>query len=72
MQVHKIVLMVIDLEGLGQKGVIEEIENVKYPNYCISPKVMCVDTRDCGEWHDDHPLNKKHTYDAEIKRLFEN
>lgn len=70
MQVHKIVLTVIDFDGLGQQGVIEALENARYPNRCISPSVLTADTRDCGEWHDDHPLNKRSTADAEMARLF--
>jgi hypothetical protein len=70
MQVHKIVLTVIDFDGLGQQGVINELENARYPNRCIAPKVRAADTRDCGEWSDDHPLNKRDTADAEMARLF--
>jgi hypothetical protein len=70
MQVHKIVLTVIDFDGLGQQGVIEALENARYPNRCIAPTVLAADTRDCGEWSDDHPLNKRDTADAEMARLF--
>ena len=70
MQVHKIVLTVIDYDEIGQKSVIDALENARYPNRCIAPSVIAADTRDCGEWHDDHPLNKNSTAAAEMARLF--
>lgn len=70
MQVHKIVLIVTDYFGLGQRGVIDALEDARYPNCYIAPKVLTVDTRDCGEWSDDHPLNNRSTADAEMSRLF--
>lgn len=70
MQIHKIVLTVIDFEELDQKGVIDALENASYPNRSISPIVLVADTRDCGEWHDEHPLNNRSTANAEIERLF--
>lgn len=70
MKIHRIVLTVIDFDELGPRGVCEALENARYPNRCIAPNVLELETRDCGEWHDDHPLNKSTTYDAEVARLF--
>jgi hypothetical protein len=70
MKVHKVVLTVIDFDGLGQQGVIDALETARYPNRCIAPSVMAIDTRDCGEWRDDHPLNNTDTAAAEMARLF--
>jgi len=70
MNVHKIVMTVIDFEGLGLKRVISTIEKTRYANDCINPTVLSGETRDIGEWSDDHPLNSVDTYDAEIERLF--
>lgn len=70
MQVHKIVLTVIDFDGVGADGVRETLENARYPNRCIAPSVQSVETRDCGEWSDNHPLNKRDTAAAELARLF--
>lgn len=70
MQVHKIVLTVIDFDRLGAAAVCATLENARFPNDCISPSVMSIETRDCGEWSDDHPLNNRQTADAEIARLF--
>lgn len=71
MKVYKIEVMVIDFDELGEDGIVAEMENVRYPNYCISPVVKSVQSRDIGDWDDDHPLNKEATADAEYKRLFE-
>lgn len=69
MKVHKIEIMVIDFEEVGIKGIKEMMEEVKYPNYCINPRVMNVETADI-EWSDEHPLNKKDKIHIEYKRLF--
>jgi hypothetical protein len=71
MQIHKIVLTIIDLDEIGAESCREVLENTKYPNRCISPDVLSIETREIGEWHDDHPLNHEETADAEIARLFQ-
>lgn len=70
MQVIKLVVMVIDFDGVGADGVKDVIENARYSNHCISPAVRSVDVREIGEWRDDHPLNHGSTADAEYLRLF--
>jgi hypothetical protein len=59
MKVHKITVLVVDSDGLGADNVKIELENANYPNDCIYPKVVEIDTREV-EWSDDHPLN--HAY----------
>lgn len=70
MQVLKLVVTVIDFDGLGADGVKDAIENARYPNRCISPDVRSVEVRDIGEWSDDHPLNNRKTAEDELRRLF--
>ena len=70
MNVYKIEVIVIDFDELGAEGIKVEMENVRYPNRCISPDVINTKVRDIGVWQDDHPLNKHETRDAEIDRLF--
>lgn len=60
MKAIKIEILVLDSDGLGENGVIDAIENVNYPNDCISPQVMKSTAVDI-EWSDDHPLNKSGT-----------
>lgn len=71
MMVYKIEVMVIDFDEVGEEGIKDCIENTKYPNWCISPRVKRFQGVDIGEWDDDHPLNKRSTEDEEYKRLFD-
>lgn len=70
MKAYKLEILIIDNDNIGGTNIIEVLENQHYPNYCISPIVKDIVEADIGEWHDDHPLNKKSTYDIEYKRLF--
>jgi hypothetical protein len=70
MKVHKVTLMIIDTDELGAAGVKEVIENTRYPNHCIGPRVMQVETREI-DWNEgDHPINYKDASAAEFVRLF--
>ncbi len=62
--------MVIDFDELGADDVVSELENARFPNDCVSPQVMSIETCDIGEWHDDHPLNGRDTSDAAFDALF--
>lgn len=68
-RVYKIELLVIDHDGLGESGITETLENSRYPNHCISPRVMSVDSS-AIEWEDNHPLNKRSTMRAAYESLF--
>jgi hypothetical protein len=68
-QVHRVVLMVIDHDGVGEDGVRDLIEHTKYPNWAIHPDVKSIETREV-EWTDDHPLNRRQTADAAWRELF--
>ncbi len=70
MNVYKVELMIIDHDSLGEKEIKDVIENTKYPNWCISPNVMAIESRDIGEWSDDNPLNKISLQESEYKRIF--
>jgi hypothetical protein len=71
MQVIKLEVMVIDMDGLGAEEIKFVIENQRYPNYCILPKVRKMEVREIGKWSDDHPLNHSDKQDDEYDRLFE-
>lgn len=68
-QVHKVELMVIDFDGVGETNIREIIENANYPNDCIHPHVKRVESRSVT-WTDDHPLNKHDTADETYRKLF--
>jgi hypothetical protein len=70
MKVYRIEVMVVDMDQIGEQEVKDVIENTRYPNRCISPEVKKIESRDIGEWHDDHPMNLNSSRDAEYQRLF--
>lgn len=70
MKVYKLEVMIIDFDELGGEEIKDVMENQKYPNYCISPDVMSMQSVDIGEWSDEHPLNKLDTQVSEYNRLF--
>ena len=70
MKAYKIEILVIDFDGLGKDGIEQEINNVRYPNDCLSLDFKNIIEKDIGEWHDDHPLNKRDTCDSEYLKLF--
>lgn len=69
MKVHRVTLLVVDTDDLGADEVKVVLENTKYPNHCIGPSVMQVDTVEV-EWTDEHPLNRRDAKRAEFERLF--
>lgn len=69
MKVHKVTVLVVDHDDLGAEDVQIEMETVRYPNHCMYPRVMEMQTVEV-DWSDDHPLNKRDTWREEFKRLF--
>jgi len=70
MQVHRIVIAIVDHDRLGVDEICDVLVNTRYPNDCINPQVLSAESADVGEWSDDHPLNHSNTCEAEIDRLF--
>ena len=70
MKVHKVVLMVIDHEDLGEDAVKQAIENAHFANDCLTPEVASVETREV-EWSDNHQLNLIPEWQAAFAALFE-
>lgn len=58
MKVHRVVLRVDDDDDLGPDGVRSVLENQRYPNHCIRPQVVAINSADV-DWTDDHPLNRE-------------
>lgn len=72
MKAYKIEILVIDYnDELNEEEIKNVIENQRYPNHCMSPEVKKIESRDIGEWHDDHSLNLHNEADEEYNRLFE-
>jgi hypothetical protein len=68
-EVHRVVLYVVDHDQLGSSEVIDVLENARYPNRCMSPDVASIETVSV-EWSDDHPLNRSDTKDEALAKLF--
>lgn len=71
MQVHKVTICIVDHDRLGAEEIQEVIENESWPNDCINPQVVSVETREIGEWSDDNPLNNNRTFLSTFDKLFE-
>ena len=69
MRVYKVELLIVDSDEVGEREIPIVIENVRYPNHCLSPHVMSITGRDV-DWSDEHPLNKTDTMEQEYIRLF--
>jgi len=69
MKAYKIELFVIDFDGIGAEEAKDILENQRYPNHCMSPDVINIKEVDIGEWHDNHPLNRKETFNEFYKNL---
>lgn len=69
MKSYKVTLLINDHDEVGDE-IKNIIEDQKYPNYCIAPYVMDIQSVDIGEWSDDHPLNKHSTMKEEFNKLF--
>lgn len=68
-EVHRVVLYVVDHDQVGAADVREMLEHTRYPNRCIAPHVVSVETQ-AVEWDDDHPLNTRATAAATFAELF--
>ena len=66
MKAYKIVLGIIDFEEMGEHDIKRVLEDVRY----LSPKALRIESREIGEWSDDHPLNISSIADAEWQRIF--
>lgn len=66
MKAYKVEVLVLGFENASAEDVERELENSRH----LSVTVKSMEERDIGTWHDDHPLNKRDTADAEYRRLF--
>lgn len=66
MKAYKVELLVLDHQNLGEGEITFLLENVKY----LYPSVMSIQSRDIGEWDDDHPLNHRDTVRQTYDELF--
>jgi hypothetical protein len=67
--VYKIELMIVDFDRIGEDEIRLVLEEAHYPNRCISPNVVSIESREV-DWTDEHPLNKRSTWKAFFAGLF--
>lgn len=69
MKAYKVTLIVLPInQDVEDEAAVEAaFENLDYPEFV---HVLGIESRDIGEWSDDHPLNKTATCDAAYKKLF--
>lgn len=70
MKVFKVELMILDFDKVGEDEIVTLIEQVRYPNHCLHPKVMSIENKEIGRWNDDNPLNCYDTMQLEFNKLF--
>ena len=70
MKAYKLEVLVVDFDEVGSNGIVDVLENTKYPNYCIDPQVQDIMEADIGEWSDEHPFNQRDKCSEEFKRIF--
>ena len=70
MNVYKVELMILNFDDLNEQDVTAVIENQKFPNRCIDPIVMRIESRDIGDWHDEHVLNDLSEQESAFNKLF--
>lgn len=68
-KIYKMVLMFVDHDALGPDEVRTLLEEARYPNHIIGPKVCELEEVEV-EWSDDHPLNNRRTRRAAFENLF--
>lgn len=69
-RVLKLEVLIVNHDGLSDEEIKSVVENTKYPNWCISPEVLKLESREV-DWSDDHPLNKRSTRQQAIDELFQ-
>ena len=70
MKVYKVTVIVVDSGEVSASDIRDIIENMRYPNHCMRPRVVDVDTVELGEWDDSLPINKSALFASEVERLF--
>jgi len=70
MKVYKVEVLIVDHDDLGPDEIQVVLENTRYPNHCMYPTVMKIESRDIGEWEDSHPINSMVTMEDTYNELF--
>lgn len=66
MKVHKVELCILDHEGCDEKEIKILLEQNRY----LSIRLQSIESREIGEWYDEHPLNHRDKAEAYYQELF--
>jgi hypothetical protein len=68
-RVYKLEVLIVDHDGIGPEEAVAVLENARYPNRCINPRVAVTEERSV-EWSDEHPLNDTRTWREAFAEMF--
>jgi hypothetical protein len=68
MKAYKVEVLVLGFEDMSEDDIVYFIENIKH----LYPTVMSIQSKEIGEWNDDHPLNKTDTIKQTYEELWGN
>jgi hypothetical protein len=69
MKIYKAEILIANFDSLAPDEIKRVIESTRYPNDCIYPNVLSIDSRDV-EWSDDLPINNRQTMQEAVGLLF--
>jgi hypothetical protein len=69
-KVYKMTIMIIDHDRDGAELLAKILENTRYANDCMSPKVDSVQEVTV-DWHDRHELNYPDKWRNAFRKLFD-
>ena len=58
------------IKRFNPNTIVTLIEQVRYPNHCLHPNVMAIESKEIGTWDDSNPLNCYDTMQLEFNKLF--
>lgn len=67
-KVHMVTLMIVDHDQVSD--LVRILEDARYPNHCIKPVVMGIETKVVKNWDDSHPLNNTKTMRDAFNQMF--
>jgi hypothetical protein len=68
MKAYKLEILVIDHEDSGEENIKNAITDCRY----YYPSILSIKSAEIGEWHDDHPLNKRDSQKSAAEGYFGN
>jgi hypothetical protein len=68
MKAYKVEVLVLSFEDMPEDDIVYFIENTGY----LNSRVMSIQSKEIGEWSDNHPLNKEDTVKQTYEELWGN